>query len=75
MRQINKNHSIYCDPDSGPIFGSGHDLAVCDSSYVFARSYSRLGNAYEHPDPIRGISYLAGSFEFQLSEIEVYQKG
>jgi hypothetical protein len=74
MKQIKINHSIYCHPDFGPIFGSGHDLAVCDSSFVYAKSYSRLGSGYKHPDITQSGSYLAGSIEFQLSEIEVYQK-
>jgi len=33
-----------------------------------------LGFSYEHPQPDQGESYLAGSDELKLSEIEVYQK-
>ena len=37
-------------------------------------SYSKLGDSYKHPQPSQGGSYLAGSAQFQLSEIEVFQK-
>jgi hypothetical protein len=35
-------------------------------------SYSKLDNSYQHPQPSKGQSYLAGSYNFQLSEIEIY---
>jgi hypothetical protein len=39
-------------------------------------SYSRLGNAYNHPQYAYGTkeakSFLAGSYQFQLDEIEIY---
>ena len=37
-------------------------------------SYSILGRAYQHPQPSQGESFLAGSYKFLLSEIEVYKK-
>jgi hypothetical protein len=74
MRQINTNYSIVCFSDYGPTFGSSHDLFICNSANTTASSHSILGNTYEHPKPSQGDSYLVGSDEFLLSEIEVYEK-
>jgi len=74
MRQINTNKSIVCHSSYGPIFGGGNDLHICNNANTTADSHSYLGHSYEHPQPIQGHSYLAGSHQFQLSEIEVYQK-
>ena len=44
----------------------------------YSNNYSNLGNSYKHPDYAYGSneakSFLAGSYEFQVSEIEVYTK-
>ena len=41
-------------------------------------SYSNLGDYFKHPQYVRGTNeakaFLAGSYTFQLDEIEVYQK-
>jgi hypothetical protein len=41
-------------------------------------SYYNLGRTYKHPQYEEGTNesetFMAGSFEFQLDEIEVYQK-
>jgi len=74
MRQVNYGDSIYCKSDYGPTFGGGKDIYVCDYANRLAGSYSNLGREYQHPQPSQGQSFLAGSFKFQLSEIEVYQK-
>ena len=41
-------------------------------------SYSKLGRSYSHPQYEEGTNeaetFLAGSFNFQLDEIEVYQE-
>jgi hypothetical protein len=74
IRQLNTNCSIYFNSAYGPTFGGGHDIYVCDNANVRAGSYSNLGHSYQHPQPSQGLSYLAGSYPFQLSEIEVYEK-
>ena len=73
MKQINTNHSIFCFSEYGPIFGND-DIRICNNANTRAGSYSKLGVSYQHPQPSQGHSYLAGSDEFQLTEIEVYQK-
>jgi len=74
MRQIRTSVPVICQSCYGPTFGGGHDLFICDYAKRLAGSYSKLGNSYQHPQPSQGPSYLAGSAEFQLSDIEVYQK-
>ena len=40
-------------------------------------SYSSLGNAFKHAEYVYGTnevkSFLAGSYQFELSDIEIYQ--
>jgi hypothetical protein len=74
MKQIKTTNSICCRSCYGPSFGGGADLFICNSANTTVGSISNLGHSYRHPQPEQGESYLAGSYQFQLSEIEVYQK-
>jgi len=74
IKQIITTKSIGCHPDYGPTFGGGHDLHICNNANITAASFSNLGHSYQHPQPSRDQSYLAGSHKFQLSEIKVYKK-
>jgi hypothetical protein len=71
-----KNNGIYCNSNYGPVFGGGCDLYIADKSNINTRSSSNLGHSYIHPDYAcesnEAKSFLAGSFNFQVSEIEVY---
>jgi hypothetical protein len=73
-----KNYGIFCRSSHGPIFGWGNDLLIADKSNTNTNSNSNLGSSYVHPDYVYGSneakSFLAGSFNFQVSEIEVYTK-
>jgi hypothetical protein len=59
-------------------FGGGHDLHICNQPNVNPGSYCNLGSGYE---PGQGMvyqnetakTYLAGSYNFKVLEIEVYQ--
>jgi hypothetical protein len=73
MGQIDTRFSIYCDSGYGPIFGR-NDIHICNNANTTKGSHSCLGSAYQYPQPNQGDSYLAGNCNFQLSEIEVYQK-
>jgi hypothetical protein len=68
--------SIYCDSDNGPSFGI--DVHIGNKANEAIGSYSRLGYSYLNPQYTYGTNdantFLAGSYEFQLDEIEVYQK-
>ena len=71
-------YAIRCYAGFGPTFGDGKDIYVASNSNTNTISYSNLGDTYTHPKYAKGTyqskSFLAGSFQFQLSEIEVYQK-
>jgi hypothetical protein len=73
-----QNYGIYCSNYYGPTFGGGFDLNIADKSNSNTTSYSNLGNSYVHPDYAYGSneakSFLVGSYNFQVSEIEVYTK-
>ena len=72
-----KNKGIFCSISYGPTFG-GYDFKIVDSSNTNGYSYSNLGHSYTHPDyrfeTNEAKSFLAGSYNFQVSEIEVYTK-
>jgi hypothetical protein len=73
-----KSVGICCRRSYGPTFGGGHDFYIAGKSNLNATSYSNLGYSYVHPDYANGSdeakSFLAGSYNFQVSEIEVYIK-
>lgn len=73
----NYNYAIYCSSDFGPGFGSGPDFRISNCSNVNTDSSSILGHTYRHPDIsngyIRKETILAGSPNFQVADIEVFQ--
>jgi hypothetical protein len=70
--------SIYCNSYYGPTWGGGYDLYVSNNCNQNASSYSNLGFTYRHPNLVYGsneaTTFLTGSFNFQVEEIEVFQK-
>ena len=62
------------------IFGGGSDLAIFDDCNKNSNSWSNLGHSYEKPRPYHSYeygstitrSYLAGSIDFTVLEIEVF---
>jgi len=72
------DHAIYCSSSCGPTFGYYGDIHIANNANTTMDSFSNLGNFYKHPQYERGTNeakfFLAGSYEFQLNEIEVYQK-
>ena len=71
-------YAIDCDSSYGPSFGGGNDIYIEDNANSTTDNYSHLGSSYKHPQYAQGTNeaetFLAGSFRFQLDEIEVYQK-
>ena len=70
-------YAIYCNNSHGPTFGGGHDIHICSNASKTNGSYSNLGNTYrktQYADYDYDQSFLSGSNQFLLSEIEVYQK-
>jgi hypothetical protein len=79
--KVNQNrhqYAIYCHSEYGPIpiFGEGICIGINENTTM--ENYSKLGHSYKHPQYAYGSkeaqTFLAGSFHFQLDEIEVYQK-
>jgi len=71
------NNGIRCNDTHGPIFGGqagSSDLVIANNSNKNNESFSNLGHYYTHPElnPNEASSFLAGSYNFRVSEIEVY---
>jgi hypothetical protein len=74
----NPNYAIYSYSSYGPIFGAGYDICVRDNSNTNENSNSNFGYSYQLPNNINYGStvaqrYLAGSYYWKTTEIEVYQ--
>ena len=73
-------YAIGCYAGNGPIFGGGggHDICIFNNANTTMDSFSDLGDSYSHPQFIQGTNeaktFLAGTNNFQLDEIEVYHK-
>ena len=59
-------------------FGAGPDLFIANNANVNKKSYSNLGHTFSHPkytaDLTEAKELLAGSYNFQIFEIEVFCK-
>ena len=70
-------NAIYGNSGYGPTFGSGHDIYIANSAGSNTNSYSNLGYSYVQ---LAGYKYsasdtkrvLAGSYNFQPHEVEVF---
>jgi hypothetical protein len=69
-------YAVCCHSGIGPRFGD--DIFIADDSNLIMSS-SKLGETYKRPEHVRNkneaFSFLAGTEEFCLSEIEVYKIG
>jgi len=59
-------------------FGGGHDFSIVDNCNTSNANYSNFGHSYSTPagsdyGSEGAKSYLAGAYNFLVSEIEVYQ--
>jgi hypothetical protein len=68
----NGTNAIFCNSGYGPTFGGGHDFHISYSS----NCYSNLGSSFTTSgityNTSSAQSYLAGSYNFQYTEIEVF---
>ncbi len=67
--------AIYCLSTHGPTFGGGYDIHIASDSNSNQTSYSNFGYNYKNADYLYGKeakSILAGSYNFQSLEIEVF---
>ena len=69
--------SIKCSPSNGPCFGNG-DICIASNSNANEDSYCNFGSSYKLRDYRCGTEeamfILAGSYNFRVSEIEVFNK-
>ena len=79
MKIIDPNehdHAICCVYKCGPSFGCG--IHIANNANTTMDCYSNLGYTYRHPQYAarskEAENFLAGSFNFQLDEIEVYER-
>jgi hypothetical protein len=71
-----QQYAIRCYEGYGPVFG--RDIIIDNNANTNMGSCSNLGDCYKHPQyeflGIEAQKFLAGSYHFQLGEIEVFQK-
>ena len=82
--QGDENCAVQCHEEIGPIFGGvsinggDRDIYIADHANTNTVSYSDLGRCYKHKNYAHGSNrarcFLAGSHNFQVSNIEVYQR-
>lgn len=77
LKGSSNQNGIYCNSSYGPAFGGGHDFCISSNSNANTNSYSNLSNTYECPPNVTARTFLAGSYNFYVNELEVfvYQSG
>jgi len=69
--------AIYCGPNRGPCFGC-NDIDINTDSNINKNSQCDFGYSYKHPyylnKTYEAMDILAGSYNFETIEIEVYVK-
>jgi hypothetical protein len=72
-----EQYAIYSHPNHGPVFGGGYDIHISDNSNTSNGSFSDFGASYVHQnytyESVNARRFLAGSFKFNVEEIEVFQ--
>jgi hypothetical protein len=82
-QKLDNGHAVWDNSTHGPTFGGGFDLYVDDSmNNVNGSSFSNLGASYDSEaalgysfDSTEAKSFLAGSYQFAVVEIEVFVPG
>ena len=77
LKCIRKDKEVYHHSSYLSTFGGGHDLNIRDDCNVNTNSYSDLGSTYESNGyaykSTEAKSYLAGSYNFTVLEMEVFK--
>ena len=71
------DRAMYGKSSYGPTFGGGHDIYIANSAGYNTNSYTNLGQSYVQLAGYRygsgdAGSLLAGSYNFQPHEVEVF---
>jgi hypothetical protein len=68
-----QNNAIFTDNRLGPTFGTGNDIHISDDAASNTASYTRFNHNYQSPSGVSDTNtILAGTYNFQPSEIEVF---
>ena len=73
-------NAIYCNSTYGPTFVGGCDIYICNNSNTIQSSSSNFYHSYKNDqlnltqNTEEAKSFLAGSYSFLTTEIEVFQK-
>jgi hypothetical protein len=74
-------YAICCHREYGPTFGQGHDIHIANEANRMGDEtacHSNLCQTYKHHmykvGSNEALTFLAGSYRFRLSEIEIYTK-
>lgn len=78
LQTQNKLQAVDHSKDYLVAFGRGHDFRISSNCHLNNESYSNFGYTYQLPDNVamnteEAKSYLAGSYQFKVVEIEVYK--
>ena len=73
----NSANAMYGNNGYGPTFGGGHDIYIANSAGSNTNSYTNLGHSYVTPAGYKYSasdtrSLLAGTYNFQPHEVEVF---
>jgi hypothetical protein len=77
FNQENSTNNMYNSPSNGPCFGGGHDISICSGCNTLNSNYTNFGHTYDSTSvaPYGNVltkSFLAGSYNFMVSEIEIF---
>jgi hypothetical protein len=74
LKNEKRRPAILCGPRVGPRFGSGCDIAVYDNCNVNSKSHAmEFGLTYNNHTGLDGPTFFAGSGNFRVKEIEVFE--
>jgi hypothetical protein len=72
LKGTSNQNAMYCNTSYLPTFGGGFDFYLANGCDSNSSSYSNLNHTYELPSGANSQSYLAGAYNYSLSELEVY---
>jgi hypothetical protein len=66
-------NAIYTANSYGPTFGGGHDIYISNDASSNTNSWTKFNSSYQAPSGVSSTStILAGTHQFQPSEVEVF---
>jgi hypothetical protein len=67
------DYAIHDYINTGPRFGSHHDLSITSQCNCHTSSYSNLGGTYRNDTGLAGNTVLTGGYNFTVKEMEVFE--